>query len=129
MIWTRVCLSRFAFHKANTYPSDFKSKEIRINLNQPIKADVKAESSEVLKAVDDDRKYVIQTTIVRIMKLRKTMKNQRLIQEVISQISQRFVPEIPDIQKVSDPCFLCSVSLPRFCAGHRNTLRKGLDWA
>jgi hypothetical protein len=61
---------------------------------------VKAESSEVLKTVDEDRKYVIQATIVRIMKARKTMKNQPLIQEVISQISQRFAPKIPDIKKV-----------------------------
>jgi cullin 1 len=28
------------------------------------------------------------------------MKNQALIQEVISQISQRFSPKIPDIKKV-----------------------------
>lgn len=98
--------------------SDFKSKKIRVNLNLPIKAEVKAESSDVLKTVDEDRKYVIQATIVRydcllylfrtkyllldfrIMKARKTMKNQPLIQEVISQISQRFAPKIPDIKKV-----------------------------
>lgn len=35
------------------------------------------------------------------MKARKTMKNQALIQEVISQISQRFAPKIPDIKKVN----------------------------
>ena len=44
---------------------DFKSKKIRVNLNQPIKAEVKAETAEVLKNVDEDRKYVIQATIVR----------------------------------------------------------------
>ena len=43
----------------------FKSKKIRVNLNLPIKAEVKAESSDVLKTVDEDRKYVIQATIVR----------------------------------------------------------------
>lgn len=100
----------------------FKSKKIRVNLNLPIKAETKAESTDVLKAVDEDRKYVIQATIVRyvcfpcvrggspptqhltlcrIMKARKTMKNQPLIQEVISQISQRFAPKIPDIKKVT----------------------------
>jgi cullin 1 len=36
-----------------------------VNLNQPIKAEIKAESSDVLKTVDEDRKYVIQATIVR----------------------------------------------------------------
>jgi len=81
---------------------NFKSKKIRVNLNLPIKAEVKAESSDVLKTVDEDRKYVIQATIVRIMKARKTMKNQPLIQEVISQISQRFAPKIPDIKKAID---------------------------
>jgi cullin 1 len=59
------------FHSVNsTYTrlpefTDFKSKKIRVNLNQPIKAEVKAESSDVLKTVDEDRKYVIQATIVR----------------------------------------------------------------
>lgn len=43
----------------------FKSKKVKINLNQPIKAEVKAESSEVLKTVDEDRKYAIQASIVR----------------------------------------------------------------
>ncbi|KAF9013451.1 Cullin [Cyathus striatus] len=80
----------------------FKSKKIRVNLNLPIKAEMKAESTDVLKSVDEDRKYVIQATIVRIMKARKTMKNQALIQEVISQISQRFAPKIQDIKKAID---------------------------
>ena len=44
---------------------DFKSKKIRINLNVPLKAEQKTESNDVLKTVDEDRKYVIQATIVR----------------------------------------------------------------
>ena len=36
------------------------------------------------------------------MKARRTMKSQALIQETISQISQKFVPRIPDIKKVCD---------------------------
>ncbi|KAJ7258021.1 ubiquitin-protein ligase, partial [Mycena rebaudengoi] len=59
----------------------FKSKKIRVSVNLLIKAEAKAESVDVLKAVDEDRKYVIQATIVRIMKARKTMKHQPLIQE------------------------------------------------
>jgi hypothetical protein len=58
---TSVQLSLFFFF------IDFKSKKIRVNLNLPIKAEVKAESADVLKAVDEDRKYVIQATIVRFV--------------------------------------------------------------
>jgi cullin 1 len=39
--------------------------QIRINLNQPIKSEVKAESTDVLKTVDEDRKFAIQASIVR----------------------------------------------------------------
>ena len=38
--------------------------------------------------------------LARIMKARKTMKNQALIQEVITQLSPKFTPRIPDIKKV-----------------------------
>ena len=48
-----------------TQNTDFKSKKIRINLNMPIKAEQKAEATDVLKTVDEDRKYVIQASIVR----------------------------------------------------------------
>ncbi len=34
-----------------------------------------------------------------VMKARKTLKNQELIQEVITQISPRFEPKIPDMKK------------------------------
>ena len=55
----------FGSYGTLTNTEDFKSKKIRVNLNLPIKAEVKAESADVLKAVDEDRKYVIQATIVR----------------------------------------------------------------
>ncbi|TIB37625.1 hypothetical protein E3P86_02110 [Wallemia ichthyophaga] len=79
---------------------NFKSKKIRVQLNQPIKADVKQESSDVLKTVDEDRKFEIQAAVVRIMKARKTLKYQNLIQEVISIVQSRFSPKVSDIKKV-----------------------------
>jgi cullin 1 len=50
---------------------DFKSKKIRVVLNQPVKSEQKAEVAEVLQAVDEDRKFIYQATIVRLMKSRK----------------------------------------------------------
>lgn len=93
---------------------DFKSKKVRVNVNQPIKAEGQ---TEVMRAVQEDRKYVIQATIVRyvyrfvlvfptsissrIMKARKSTTNKQLVQEVIEQLSQQFTPQVPMIRKVS----------------------------
>lgn len=42
-----------------------RSSKIRVNLNLPTKAEVKAESANVLKTVVEERKYAIQATVVR----------------------------------------------------------------
>jgi cullin 1 len=80
----------------------FKSKKIRVNLNMPIRAEQKTEANEVLQAVDEDRKFVYQATIVRLMKARKTMKHQALIQEVTATISTKFTPKVSEIKKAID---------------------------
>ena len=59
---------------------DYKAKKIRVNLTLPIKDEVKAESLDVLKAVVEDRKYVIQATIVRYVNLLSSTSTGNLIE-------------------------------------------------
>ncbi|KAI0272076.1 Cullin family-domain-containing protein [Russula aff. rugulosa BPL654] len=80
----------------------FRSTKIRMNLNRQVQVELNTESGLGVKTEDENRKYIIQATIVRIMKVRRTMKTQPLIQEVILKISQQFVPRIPDIKKAID---------------------------
>jgi len=81
---------------------DFKSKKVRVNLQIPVRSEQKAESKEVMKTVDEDRKMLLQATIVRIMKARKTLKHNLLLPEVITQVQSRFQPKVPDIKKAID---------------------------
>ncbi|KAH8921932.1 Cullin-domain-containing protein [Atractiella rhizophila] len=80
----------------------FKSKKVRVPLNAPVKTDQKADTVDVMKTVDEDRKLLIQAVIVRIMKSRKTMKHQALVSETVTQLASRFNPKVADIKKAID---------------------------
>eukprot|EP00761_Pharyngomonas_kirbyi_P014061 gb/GECH01014091.1/.p1 GENE.gb/GECH01014091.1/~~gb/GECH01014091.1/.p1 ORF type:complete len:784 (+),score=155.95 gb/GECH01014091.1/:1-2352(+) len=81
----------FSVNAAFTHP---KSK-IRV----PLPRIVEQESNKTVEAVAGDRKYIIDATIVRVMKSRKTMLIQDLIKETITQLCDRFEPDPRLIKK------------------------------
>jgi len=78
---------------------NFKNKKIKVNLNIQIKSEQKHEADDTHKTIEEDRKLLLQSAIVRIMKSRKKMRHVQLVQEVIQQVKARFPPKIPDIKK------------------------------
>ncbi|KAL3309966.1 Cullin-1, partial [Cichlidogyrus casuarinus] len=78
---------------------DYKNKRLRVNLNTQLKSEVKQEAEQTSIQVDDNRKYIIQACIVRVLKARKTIKHQQLVTEVISQMSSKFKPSIALIKQ------------------------------
>lgn len=78
---------------------DYRSKKIRINLNVTQKTEQKQEEAETNNTIEEDRRILLQSVVVRIMKARKRMKHQQLVSETINHIKGRFVPRVADIKK------------------------------
>ncbi|KHN76407.1 Cullin-1 [Toxocara canis] len=88
----------------------FANKKLKVDLSKTmLRTEVRQETVEVQKSVDDDRRMVVQArnihlfaAIVRIMKMRKRLKHTQLITEVLAQLSSRFKPKVPMIKKCVD---------------------------
>lgn len=75
----------------------YKSKLVKVRVPLVIvKSKTKA---EVPKAVQEDRRQLIEAAVVRIMKTRTTLPHNDLIAEVTKQLSSRFTPKPADIKK------------------------------
>ncbi|KAK0419162.1 hypothetical protein QR680_013987 [Steinernema hermaphroditum] len=83
-----------------TLNQNMSNKRLKFKLPAPqMQKQVEKESEQVNNTVQQDRKYYMECTIVRIMKTRKVLKHTQLVNEVIEQTKARFTPDVNFIKK------------------------------
>ncbi|CAF0772886.1 unnamed protein product [Brachionus calyciflorus] len=78
---------------------NYSNKRTKFKINAVVQKETPQETEMTQTSVDEDRKLYLQATIVRIMKSRKNLSHNLLIQEVINQSKGRFTPSISLIKK------------------------------
>jgi cullin 1 len=86
-----------------TMVEEYKSRKLKVNFLSTIKTnEVKQEEEDAHKEIDETRKNYLSACIVRIMKSRKVVKHNDLINEVLPQTLSRFQAKIIEIKRVID---------------------------
>jgi cullin 3 len=85
--------------------------ELRVNMNfssnmvkikVPVmhsKSQKSNETNDLQRRVEDDRKHIIDATIVKIMKSRRRLDHNSLIAETTKMLSQKFQPDVGSIKQ------------------------------
>ena len=73
---------------------DFKSSSVRNKISVMVSKNIKeSDNSRVQIKVEDDRRYVIDASIMKVMKARRKIDNQNLMIETTKLLQSRFKPE------------------------------------
>ena len=80
---------------------NFSSKRTKFKITTSMQKDTPQKMEQTRSAVDEDRKMYLQAAIVRIMKARKVLRHNALIQEVKGESPEDFLAESMRIRHVS----------------------------
>ncbi|XP_055599572.1 cullin-2 [Uranotaenia lowii] len=78
---------------------DYTNRRTKFKITAALQKETPQEIENTINSVDEDRKMYLQATIVRIMKSRKVLRHNALIQEILSQSKVSFAPSIGMIKK------------------------------
>lgn len=78
---------------------NYINKRTKFKITAALQKETPQEIENTINSVDEDRKMYLQATIVRIMKSRKVLRHNALIQEILAQSKVSFAPSIGMIKK------------------------------
>ncbi|OXU21148.1 hypothetical protein TSAR_003099 [Trichomalopsis sarcophagae] len=78
---------------------EYYNKRTKFRITGALQRDAPHDTEATHRSVDDDRKLYLQAAIVRIMKSRKVLRHNQLVQEVLGQSKVTFAPSIGMIKK------------------------------
>jgi cullin 2 len=78
---------------------EYSNKRTKFRITAALQRESPQEVEQTLSSVDEDRKFYLQAVIVRVMKSRKILRDNALIQEVLSESKVAFAPSISMIKK------------------------------
>ncbi|KZO99773.1 Cullin-domain-containing protein [Calocera viscosa TUFC12733] len=81
------------------YNAKFTDKNRRLHINSIQQAETAEESKQIEEHIEEDRTHALDAAIVRIMKARKRLGNNKLTEEVIIAVRAHFVPQPAQIKK------------------------------
>ncbi|KAL4149405.1 hypothetical protein QTP88_003363 [Uroleucon formosanum] len=76
----------------------YTNKRTKLRITSTLQKETPQEVEQTVSSVEDDRKTYLQAAIVRIMKSRKILRHNQLVNEILSQ-SKTFTPSIALIKK------------------------------
>ncbi|CAH1713143.1 cullin-2 isoform X2 [Aphis gossypii] len=76
----------------------YTNKRTKLRITSTLQKETPQEVEQTVNSVEDDRKTYLQAAIVRIMKSRKILRHNQLVNEILSQ-SKSFAPSIALIKK------------------------------
>ena len=97
---------KFTLQSEFKFNTEFKPKTSRINVKQADKkyrADIQRKINEQIENhIEENRKYIIQCAVVRIMKQRKVLEIKELKEETVDIIKKTISANTKEVQKIID---------------------------
>jgi len=82
-----------------SFNSDFKSKHVKLKFCGAVQQEKEEERQVTRAKCNEDRKWIIESVVVRVMKSRRTMEHRNLVCECIELLQSKFEPSPEEIKR------------------------------